>query len=694
MRSPVARWVGPATLALVLLVIASAGPLGAGVVIGGHQINETFVNGAPGGIVTDEQGDIWFTESRGNRIAHLTANNSILEYPISTPQSSPAFITRGLDDTLWFTAPLGNFIGRVMPSGIIDEFPLATPSTPYALTLGPDGNIWFTTGSNRLGRVTPSGTVSEFVVDELRFGTAITTGPDGALWSLSGGQVVRTTTAVMAQSFEVGRQGFGITTGADGALWFTQRDGDYDIGRLTTDGRLSTFNDPNSDLHPLRIVRGPEDNLWFTDESGQVLRINQAGTISPIANFGTEAGLIEITSNDIDGSLWVTQSSAERLARIAALAFDYVLLGGGGAPTKLARGADDTIWFAASGGNRVGFLRKNGSLVQHELGDGHTPLGITVAPDGRAWFVNQEANTIGVITPAGELIEYAIPTPDSFPQDIVYGPDGNFWFTELDGSKVGRITPQGVITEFPTLTPFSDPQDIAVGPDGNLWVTLYAVGKIARFTPQGARTEFPLPNADSGPWGIAAGPDNAMYFTEYLAGRIGRIAMDGLVIEYERADPNAYPTAIALGPDGAMWFTEQFSNKLGRLSRDERVTKFPLPLTDSAPLGIVGRSDGLLLFAQFNADRIAAVELAAAEPTPTPGGPTPTATPLLPVDGCVGDCDGDRVVTVAELIRGVNVALGQGLLSLCPSFDRNDDGELTINELIIAVSNVLSGCPL
>jgi len=59
---------------------------------------------------------------------------------------------------------------------------------------------------------------------------------------------------------------------------------------------------------------------------------------------------------------------------------------------------------------------------------------------------------------------------------------------------------------------------------------------------------------------------------------------------------------------------------------------------------------------------------------------------------CVGDCNGDGMVAINELIIGVNIALGSAPLSMCPSFDANGDGMVGINELITAVNNALNGC--
>jgi hypothetical protein len=72
--------------------------------------------------------------------------------------------------------------------------------------------------------------------------------------------------------------------------------------------------------------------------------------------------------------------------------------------------------------------------------------------------------------------------------------------------------------------------------------------------------------------------------------------------------------------------------------------------------------------------------------------PTATSTPT-PARDCVGDCQGDRVVTVDELITGVNIALGLVPLSICPVFDFNGDTLVTVDELITAVRQALEGCP-
>jgi len=69
--------------------------------------------------------------------------------------------------------------------------------------------------------------------------------------------------------------------------------------------------------------------------------------------------------------------------------------------------------------------------------------------------------------------------------------------------------------------------------------------------------------------------------------------------------------------------------------------------------------------------------------------PTPTPTPLP----CAGDCNGDSVVTVDDLLTMVNVALEKVSVSMCPEGDVSGDNRITVDELLTAVNNALSGCP-
>ncbi|MGE3498855.1 MAG: hypothetical protein AB7N53_13280 [Candidatus Binatia bacterium] len=59
---------------------------------------------------------------------------------------------------------------------------------------------------------------------------------------------------------------------------------------------------------------------------------------------------------------------------------------------------------------------------------------------------------------------------------------------------------------------------------------------------------------------------------------------------------------------------------------------------------------------------------------------------------CAGDCDGNRVVEIGELLRGVNLVIGSPA-DPCLALDSDGNGIVTIAELVRAVSSALEGCP-
>jgi hypothetical protein len=59
---------------------------------------------------------------------------------------------------------------------------------------------------------------------------------------------------------------------------------------------------------------------------------------------------------------------------------------------------------------------------------------------------------------------------------------------------------------------------------------------------------------------------------------------------------------------------------------------------------------------------------------------------------CPGDCDLDGFVSIAELVRAVNIALGELPLRRCAELDVDDDLVVAINEIVRAVAAALLSC--
>ncbi len=408
------KWIGVSLAASLIAARVEAG--GISVFPEPEYIDVPTGGAYPIGVTTGPLGDIWFTENGQDRIGRIGPDLHVDEFPIPPEGSSgfpsPTSITVGPDGNLWFVESQANKIGRITLNGTITQFPVPSAvNSPFDITSGPDGKLWFTELSFARGgvpngvvaNITTNGTINETRINAPAYNIA--RGPDNALWFTTYG-LGRITTNGQYRLFPTGDlppndylPTNDVTTGPDGALWFTyfrpENIGPDEpagvsgvlvepdvpaVGRMTTDGVLTSFFGPDPSILPNAITRGPEDNLWFTTEAGGVWRINLAGTMDQIVQNSDNDPSFDLTAG-ADGRIWYARPMTNRIGRIDSLSFLPVNLAGG-TPNGLARGQDDSIWFADGLGNRIGRIGKNGSLQQYELGDGHYPNAVAVAPDG------------------------------------------------------------------------------------------------------------------------------------------------------------------------------------------------------------------------------------------------------------------------------------------------------------------------
>jgi virginiamycin B lyase len=88
------------------------------------------------------------------------------EFPFLTDVGYPFSITVGSDGNLWFTDTYANNVGRITLAGVVTEFPIPTPAAgAHVIAAGTDGNLWFAEayGSN-IVQVTTAGVFREFTV--------------------------------------------------------------------------------------------------------------------------------------------------------------------------------------------------------------------------------------------------------------------------------------------------------------------------------------------------------------------------------------------------------------------------------------------------------------------------------------------------------------------------------------------------
>ena len=265
----------------------------------------------------------------------------VTEFSGLTSGSDPEGITLGPDGNLWFTEHSGSgsgAIGRITPSGVVTEFSagLSIGAFPNSIVAGPDGNLWFTattSSGGEIGRITTSGAIIEYVVpnnvilEYVSNPMGITEGLNNDLWFTDPGNhtIARITTAGLLQEFDdltVNDAPNQIATGADGNYWFTDRNNNGDsIGQITPSGVNTLFPTPTNPSAPLGIAAGPDKNLWFVESTA-----NQVGQVvipQSIANpIGTPATAVATVSSSFPIATFTDNSTVTNASNFIAM-IDY-----------------------------------------------------------------------------------------------------------------------------------------------------------------------------------------------------------------------------------------------------------------------------------------------------------------------------------------------------------------------------------
>jgi streptogramin lyase len=320
------------------------------------------------------------------------------EFTIPTAASSPVDIVAGPDGNLWFTESAGNKIGRITPAGVIAEFTTARGlSTPQGIVAGPDGNLWFTEQGGLIGKITTAGTITEFALPQPvnSFPSQITVGPDGNLWfpEMGGIYIDRITTAGVVTRFPLPTDNYvqpeSIVQGSDGNLWFTESAGNK-IGKITTAGVITEYSNPDAAAAVRVITPGPDGYLFFTEaQTDQIAAITTAGAFQGEATPPTPAPGLGYVGLGPDGAVWFSEQKANKLGRLS-------LAGGGGGfsefaiptsasmPAGLTAGPDGNLWFTEQAGNKIGRFVVPASVETSPLVASVLPASRSVASGGAA----------------------------------------------------------------------------------------------------------------------------------------------------------------------------------------------------------------------------------------------------------------------------------------------------------------------
>ncbi len=406
------------------------------------------------GLAAASDGNVFVSDTRGNRVVRIGIDGSAVPLAgtgvrgfsgddgpaLSARLDAPGALALAPDGSLYVADQQSTHVRVVHPDGTISALHVAGGTAGqlvgfiHALAVAPDGTLYASDASQGLlARVTPDGTATPVL------------GPTSAQTIVEGGLAIQEPIGIPT----------GIAAGPDDSVFVGDLT-NHRVYRVMPDGTLRTFaggggaptNSPQAlQLGQVGDVAASPDGtvyivdttsgLWVVAPDGAVSRARPAqgvtnigytsaavGTDGALYVAGFSAALAGVPSfwigrfrpnailDIIAGSITATQSPGYNGDEQPAT---EALLNG---PTRLAVGADGTVYFTDNLNQRVRAVTPDG--VIHTVagtgqpgysGDGgpaaqaalHDPLGLAVAPDGMLFIADSSNHRVRRVTTDGMI---------------------------------------------------------------------------------------------------------------------------------------------------------------------------------------------------------------------------------------------------------------------------------------------------
>ena len=275
------------------------------------------------------------------------------------------------------------------------SFPIRGGTGPFAITMGADGNYWFTlSNSNEVAKITPRGQISYFTTPTLSEPAFITLGPDGNIWFAEGSasSIASVTPAgvITEHQFSFFGVSVGITAGSDGNIWFTDQT-DHAVWRYNiSSGVFTEFKTPTPNSFPGDITTGADGNMWFTEGAvGKFARITPAGVITEFTGVDSPSS---ITAGP-DGNIWISSAFVAEVARVTP-SVDITIFPIPSQADQIRPGNQNNLLFTEFSANRIASITTNGVVTESAEFPRSAPTGITAGVKSQVWFLGSGTNRV------------------------------------------------------------------------------------------------------------------------------------------------------------------------------------------------------------------------------------------------------------------------------------------------------------
>ena len=379
----------------------------------------------------------------------------------------PTSLAAGPDGNVWFTWQSNSpntsvgYVGIVTPySGVLLNMPLnGYGGYPTSITEGPDGTMWFT-DSNMIGQVycgTPggqklpvnfsnSGQCTLKLAPPIKVSSAgwLLAGPDGNLWFTSGSSVTTMSTAGVVQTtYATGNPGY-LGYGSDGNTWFSG--GEIDWHGNAIDAYTGLVPSPYA---AEQVISGPDANMWVVGEDTfgdgivsvvtpcSACRTAQSATVMTIAAGGYPAGV----ASDGTDVYWTNDWGGGSIGTVPrALGNASTYVGNRSGPYGIAVDSNNIYWTEDNNGSGQVVMKSKSTPTLTVLAtDQGAPRGIAVG-GGDVYWTNNTGGQVQEAAGQPNAVVTTLAQSQPGPFGIVYSGGDVYWAnTGTPGQSNGSI---------------------------------------------------------------------------------------------------------------------------------------------------------------------------------------------------------------------------------------------------------------